>query len=36
MEQADFSRLFKGSAVKRAKFSGWQRNFAFAERRQAD
>lgn len=36
MEQADFSRLFKGSAVKRAKFSGWQRNFAFAERRQGD
>jgi epoxyqueuosine reductase QueG len=26
MEQADFSRLFKGSAIKRAKLAGLQRN----------
>lgn len=29
LDQEKFSALFKGSAVKRAKFKGWQRNFSF-------
>ncbi|MGL5771388.1 MAG: tRNA epoxyqueuosine(34) reductase QueG, partial [Bacteroidales bacterium] len=26
MSREEFNRIFKGSAVKRAKFEGWQRN----------
>lgn len=32
LDQEKFSVLFKGSAVKRAKFKGWQRNLSFIQR----